>query len=307
MNRFVKIISAAAISAAMLASLSSCTLFSTMRENAEKAAQQVIFDTPEDGEAAQKLNAAINGALADAVEINEDISLSVGSPSLTKDGGDAGLLGEAANMLKKFIMASKPGSSSQIVTPENAKLLKEIDFASIPGFTLERNLATVSVTDEDGDEVLNDDGTVKTEQVIDDNTLKITVEFFETVENTASGSDAEPEYKTAGTRLIEEYFGELRSKTEVLEGAESVADYLIVGEYEIAYADCRIYAEINLETGRLTSYKLEKKMNVTASVTGVGALAEYGDMQLSFDATETTAYSFTYPEDIEAENATLPD
>lgn len=145
--------------------------------------------------------------------------------------------------------------------------------------------------------------TVAEEVVAEDTTTEAAAEETEaaTEEATAEETTAEAETVVEETTLIladdatiESVFGTLKDKETVLKNFENIKDYIVVSDYEIAYENCLITSDADLEAGVLNFVNFQKNMKVTAKAEGVGALAEYGEIEIVFTLTLNTNYEFTY-------------
>lgn len=77
---------------------------------------------------------------------------------------------------------------------------------------------------------------------------------------------------------------ELRNKDEILASDEfaKTAEYLKFNDYDVEYSGCKITATVNRLTNEITNLNYYKAANITASVTGAGTLADYGDLSVMF-------------------------
>ncbi len=307
MKKTFKTIISFALVALLVLSLSSCSIFEAMRQNALEAAQTTIYATPEEEQIIAEFNNLLAASKQEAVSINENVSYSTGTPDVLVGGEEAGLLDASAKQLKTFIMSAKPGSTSTTLETTEGTLLNAVNDAFVLDFTFTRNIASENVTNEKGENVTDDDGNNVTEQYISDNILHLTFNYFENqvIEN------AEPETNEDGTEIeettvlyatnetIEGVFGSLKDKEAVLANFESVKDYITVSDYSIEYTNCSITSDADLEEGRIDFINFTKNMKVTATATGVGALEQYGEFEVVFDLTQTTSYEFDYESELE--------
>lgn len=315
MKKSIKTVISFVLITLLALSFSSCSVFQSMRENALNAAQTTIYATPEKDQIISEYNTLLAASLKNATEIKENVSYSAGKPDVFKAGEEAGALDAAANQLKTFIMSAKPGSASNVIAADADSLLKALDEAAVLKFDFTRNIASENVTDAKGNEVTDDNDIVVTETRISDNVLHLTFNFFadeltvlgEGVTN-ENGEAAEEATTTiyADDVTIESVFGTLKDKETVLKNFENVKDYIVVSDYEIAYENCLITSDADLEEGRLNFVNFQKNMKVTAKAEGVGALAEYGEIEVVFNLTLNTSYEFSYAEATE-ENETAED
>lgn len=293
----------------LMLSLSSCTIFEAMRQNALEAAETTIYATPEDEKIISEFNALLASSKAKASEIKENISYSAGTPDVLKDGEEAGVLDSAANQLKNFIMSANPGSTSRTIEKDATdSLLNTINEAAVLKYDATRNLATVNITDEDGKEVYDEEGNVMTEQVISDNILHLTFNYFadeivppapgaEPVTDAEGNAVEETTVIYADDATIESVFGTLKDKEAVLKNFENIKDYITVSDYEIKYNNCLISSDANIETGEVSFVNFQKNMTVTAKAEGVGSLASYGEIEIVFTLTQNINYEFSYAEE----------
>lgn len=286
--------------AAVCVSLSSCNVFRTMRENAGRASMIEIIESPDDAEAAKTFREILDVSAGQADAIHENVSYRAGNPSIQKDGEDAGLLDDAAKQIRDLIMEGKPGSSSEDLTADDLHLLKTFDPAGAKDIIVDRNYDNVKVTDDKGNETVDENGEVITERVVGDNILHLTMEYFTTVvTETKTNDEGETEDVTEivpdDSAVLNDVFGGEADKAVVLEAFDAVADYVKVNDYTISYTDSRVTSDLSLDESIVTFVKFEKNMTVTALVTCLGQLAEYGDVTVTFPLTKTTEYSFSYP------------
>lgn len=293
--------------ALLVLSFSSCSIFQAMRENAMNADKIVIHDSPEAEKLITQFNEMLAASKAEAIEIKENIGYSAGTPEVLKDGSEAGILDSAAGQLKNFIMSANPGSQSNVIEKDASSLLNALDEAFVLNYTFSRNMVTENVTDAEGAEVTDADGNIVTEDRISDNCLHLTFEFFDvtaadgTEYETNENGEVEEETTVvfAEDATIEAVFGTLKDKADVLKNFENVKDYITVSDYEVDYNKCTITSDADLETGRLSFVRFQKEMTVTAQAEGVGALSEYGKLEVVFNLTQTVTYEFTYEEEAE--------
>ncbi len=145
------------------------------------------------------------------------------------------------------------------------------------------------------------DETVADETVAEETTAEETTAEETTVEETTAEETVAEETTTEETTriyaddaTIESIFGSLKDKEAVKAEFDCVKDYLVLNDYSIEYTDCSVKSEMDLENEQLSFVEFTKNMVVTASVTGVGSLAEYGELTVTFNLTQTTNYSFDY-------------
>ncbi len=310
MKKSIKTVISFVLITLLALSFSSCSIFQSMRENAQNAAQITILETPEKGKIISEYNALLENSLKEATEIKENISYSAGQPDVFKAGEEAGVLDAAANQLKTFIMSANPGSASTVLEDGADSLLKSLKKASVLEFDFSRNIASENVTDDKGNEVADEEGNVITETRISDNILHLTFNFFKeeaiasdeevTDENGEAVEETTVVY--ANKKTIESVFGSLKDKETVLKNFEVVKDYITVSDYKISYENCLITSDADLEAGVLNFVNFQKNMKVTAKAQCVGALAEYGEIEVVFNLTLNTNYEFNY-EEAEAETA----
>lgn len=299
----------------LVLSFSSCTIFENMRQNALEASQTTIYATPEDAKIIAEYNEILDASVQKAVSIKENISYSAGTPNVLKDGEEAGILDAASKQLKNFIMSANPGSAEYWVkgAPEgedteyetkelSASLIKNTDETAVLGFDFSRNIATENVTDDKGNNITEEDGNPVVVEKISDNILHLTLNYFDVTaldgteyETTADGQvEEETTVVYAENATIESIFGTNKDKEAVLKNFESIKDYITVSDYDIAYKNCYVTTDADLENETVSFINFQKNMTVTAKAEGVGALASYGEIEVTFDLTMTTYYEFTY-------------
>lgn len=301
MKRTVRCLVACILIAALCASLCSCNVFKTMRENAERASLIQIAETPDDAEAIRLLRELIGECGEIGATVRENISYKADNPHIyTADGEEAGLLDDAARQLRDLIMANNPGSTGEELAPGELRLMEHLDATGALDVRVERNYNDEKITDEKGNYVADEDGNIVTEKIISDNVLHFTIDYYSTeVTEQITKDDGTTEDVTetvpADDTTIESVFGEPADKEAVLAAFEAVADYVTVSDYEIAYTNCLIRSDVDLDESLVSFVRFEKHMTVTATAACVGKLAEYGEVTVTFPLTKTIEYSFDYP------------
>lgn len=310
MKKILKTSTAVIVTVSMVLSLSSCSLFRTMRENAEKAAQIEILDSPEEENILSSYNKIESEAVINASEIKENISYSAGTPEITKDGEKAGILAASAKQLKKLIMDGKPGKSSRVLeNGAEGTLLGVIAPTSVFESFCDRNISRENATDEKGNERADENGNVITVERVSDNTAHFRFEYFD-IKNSDGSDFVEPENKNEiqeeSTKVIysddneiKAVFGEDEDKQVVLDNFDCISDFIKIKNYDIEYKKCTVSADADLRTGEMFFVKYDKNMTVTVEAEGVGELSSYGDLQIVLDVTKTVNYEFSYPEETE--------
>ena len=300
MKRIIRNLLAVLLIAALCLSLCSCNVFRTMRENAEKASQIQIADTPDDGEAIALLQKIIADSAGIAEEITESVSYDAGNPDVFSGDAEAGLLDAAAKQLRSLIMENRPGSAEAKLTAEDLRLLTKLDAKGALDVAVDRNYGDEKVTDEKGNYVADENGEIVTTKYVSDNVLHFTINYYETqvtdtVEKDDGTVEEHTEYVPADDATIAAVFGEPADKAAVLEAFDAVKDYVQVNDYSVAYTNCRIVADVSLDENIVTFVRFEKHMTVTAQATCLGKLADYGDVTVVFPLTKNIGYSFSYP------------
>lgn len=279
---------------------SSCGVFKSMRENAEKAKNIEIMETPDDDTALKYLNEYMKSSVEEALSATESISYSADDVQiLDKNGEKAGLLADSAKQLRNFIMAGKPGASDRDVTADDMGLMQTLDKAGILNFEITRTMASEQVTDEKENPVAGEDGAVLTTQYIADNILHLVLSYFDTkVTETKTNEDGSVEETTeivpADDEAIRKVFGEDADKEAVLAAFDCVKDYVELKDYTVSYNDCRISSDLDLVENVANFVRFEKNMIVTANVAGAGVLADYGELTVTMKLRKTANYSFTF-------------
>lgn len=286
-------------------SLSSCSLFKTMREYSKKASEIEILPSPEDAGLYAAFNTALDNSVAQAVKMDSSTSYNVKDTKAENETGSAELFSKASGTLNKLILANAPGAQSATAEPASltGTLLEKFDVASALSYKTSRNTANESVTDEKGEEVTNENGEVLKETVIKDNLATVEFLFYNDTVTEEAHTDEEgndvaevTERSFASDADIETVFGSPANKEAVLAEFDAVKDYVKVNDYSFTYDTCKVTAEMDLTAETVSSVSFEKVMLVTASVTGLGALENCGDMTVTFRLIKTDAYSFTFTE-----------
>ena len=301
MKQRIRTLIALVLAVGMCLSLCSCNVFRTMRENAERASQIKIMETPDETEAIALLQQMTKDSAAAATEVKETASYKADTPHIYgADGEEAGLLDDAAKQLRDLIMANKPGRTEEALASGELRMLERLDAAGALKVIVDRNYNDEKVTDEKGNYVAGEDGEIVTEKKLADNILHFTINYYDTNvtgQNTKDDGTTEDitEYVPADEATIDSVFGEPAEKEAVLAAFEAAADYISLSDYTVDYTNCQIKADVDPDENIVTSVRFEKHMTVTAQASCVGALAAYGDVTVTFPLTKTIEYSFTYP------------
>lgn len=291
------------LAAALLLPLTGCRMLNSIRELALKNANLVILDTPEELSPAGLYLTALDNALAAADSIEEQVSFSVSSPRVIADENAPALLGEAAKQLADLIMGQDPapGSAKRTLTAADAAdtLLRLPADLEPPTVLTERNTVSTPATDDRGNALQDENGNAINETKVSDNLLKLTYGFYTDEPTGETDENGDPVTKRVGAdpKLIERVFGPERDRGAVLARLEPLKDYLQIRGYTVDYTetDSAVKCEIDLAENRLNDAAFHRGMTVTAEVTGVGALAAYGDFTVEFRLSEDTVYTAYYP------------
>ena len=300
MKKALRNITVILLIATMCLSLCSCNVFKTMRENAERASMIEIVETPDDEEAIRTLQEIVHASAGIAEEMKENVSYDAGNPDILSGDGEAGLLDASAKQLRSLIMEGKPGKTEETLSPDDLRLLEKLDAHGALNVTVDRNYTEEKVTDEKGNYVADENGEIVTEKKVADNILHITIDYYDTKvtgqnEKDDGATEDITEYVPADEATIADVFGEPADKAAVLAAFDATADYVSVSGYDLAYTNCRIVADVNLDEGIVGFVRFEKHMTVTAQAACQGKLADYGDVTVVFPLTKNIEYSFSYP------------
>lgn len=306
MKKIVRTSVSILLAAGMIYSLSSCTLFSSIRKRVEEANNTTLAATPEENEVVNRFNSLLKNSAERAEKINEKTEYKFNGMKITKaDGSDADALGKSAGILKKLVAEKKPGKSEKEITDKNISdtLLADVEADMLLDYEFSRNTRTVDVTEENGKEVSNENGENVTEIKITDNILKTVFKYFKDVKDENGTTQMPEEGETAAeptTRIfaddsvIKDVFGENADKEAVLAHFDCIKNYVTVVDYEIKNGSCQIRSDIDLVASDLSDIEFSQPMTVTAQVKGVGALEKYGDLTVTVELEKKVSYSFTY-------------
>ncbi len=306
MKKFVMTAASVFLAAGMVCSLSSCTLFSSVRKRVEEANNTTLAETPEESEIVSHFNGLLKNSVERAGKINEKKEYNLNGLNIKKaDGSDADALGKSAGMLRKLVAEKNPGKTERELTDKNIPdtLLADVESDLLLDYEYSRNTRTVNVTEENGKGVSNENGENVTEIKITDNILKTVFKYFKDVED-ENGTTQEPaEAETAAeptTRIfaddetIKAVFGEQADKEAVLAYFDCIKNYITVVDYEIQNGSCQIRSDIDLAESDLSDIEFSQPMTVTAHVKGTGELEKYGDLTVTVEVEKKVSYSFTY-------------
>ncbi|MBQ7639317.1 MAG: hypothetical protein IJS90_10495 [Clostridia bacterium] len=302
MKKIIRPTAFCALCVLLITSLSSCSMIKNVKERARLASQLVIIDSPEDDELAEEFALALKGGLEKCVDITERVSYKINTPDVQSEDGSASILDKTAGILKNMITENSPGSSERTLKASEAgdTLLKNIDEADVLSASSSRHIRSEAVTDENGKEIKDEDGSVLRLDVVSDNILTFTFDFFTENKYTETNENGEERELTeivpADAAVIEKYFGPAYDKNAVLSKFDVIKDYLQVGDYNIGYTDSRITAETDMDADELLNVSYVRNFKITADVSGIGQLEHLGDFTVTFTGSETTGYEFNYPQ-----------
>ena len=303
MNKLLKTGVSLLLCGGMALSLSACSVIRNIKENAAREDAVAILPSPADREAVAAYNAALANALTCDGEVDVSVRFRVRNAKAESDGENAELelLDAAAKQLTSLIMANDPGAADETIplSQTAGTLLVPLDDSSVLDLSVDRNYTSEKVTDEKGNEQKDENGEAVTERFVSDNRLELTFRYYrdtvvrgETTDADGNTEEAVTDRSFADDGTVETVFGEKRDKEAILAEFDCVKDYLQVNDYTVAYTDCTVKSEIDLDLNLPDSVTFSKNMTVTAEVTGRGSLAALGDFRVTFDVGEETRYVF---------------
>jgi hypothetical protein len=288
--------------AALALSLTGCGMLKTIRDNARLASEREILDTPAEEALPELFNTAVKNAVEAGVKVDETVSLNIGKPNVepAAENEAAEILRKSANALKNLIVMDGPGSGEREL--KNAELgdtlLGSVDPAAVQSASGAREEAKSAVTDEDGEPVTDEQGNQVYEYTVVNNFVTVTLALHGTetaVETDENGEEKETvTVLPADAAMVEKVYGTAVEKEEVLRQFEKLAAYLRLNDYDIVYKECTVTALVDMDASVAHTVKYVKNFTVTASVTGVGAFADMGDMTVTFDGKWEADYAFDF-------------
>lgn len=92
---------------------------------------------------------------------------------------------------------------------------------------------------------------------------------------------------------------DLRDKDDILNSEEfaKTSAYLKLNDYDVVYEGCTITATVNRFTDELTNVYYYKAANVTADMTGLDTLENYGDVSVMFTLEDKANFDITWTSD----------
>ena len=121
--------------------------------------------------------------------------------------------------------------------------------------------------------------------------------------NTAVCAQKSDDYKLI-IKLAEDYTPEVGSgvgaafsfpnKEEIMGELSKMDEYLKVNDYSVTYSDCSIDCVADRATDEISSAVYTCKATVTASVTGVGTMANVGTTEVKMSITKTATYNLNW-------------
>lgn len=190
-------------------------------------------------------------------------------------------------------------TSENVTNEEGESIAYEEDVPKYE-FDMDGNeLKDQPVTDEDGSQVYYENGDIMSRTFVCDNKMKATLSFL-----------AQPEEETAAIRfadsaVINKYFTNTVDKEYVLSELAKVNTAVSVSDYTVAYRDCTISFNIDMETEQVLSATYTKTAFVTFDAEGVNSFADLGAFKICFNFTDTVTVTFDYA--AEAEGETVAD
>ena len=307
MKKTIRTATSILLAAGMIYSLSSCSLFSSIRKRVEEANNTTLAATPEEDDVVSHFNGLLKSSVERSDKITEKTEYKLNGLNIKKaDGSDAEALGKSAGILKKMVAEKKPGKAEREITDKNVTdtLLADVEADLLLDSEFSRNTRVVDVTEENGKEVSNENGEAVTEIKITDNILKTVFKYFKDVKDENGTTETPEEGETAvepTTRIfadddvIKQVFGEQADKEAVLAHFDCIKNYVTVVDYEIKNGSCQISSDVDLVASDLADISFSQQMTVTAHVKGVGELEKYGDLTVTVELEKLVSYSFAYP------------
>lgn len=155
--------------------------------------------------------------------------------------------------------------------------------------------AEVPVTDEEGSQVYYENGDIMSKTFVCDNKMKATLSFL------AKAEEETAAIQFADSAVINKYFTNTVDKEYVLSELAKVNTAVAVSDYTVAYRDCTISFNIDMETEQILSATYTKTAFVTFDAEGVNSFADLGAFKICFNFTDTVTVTFDY--EAEDENA----
>ncbi len=160
--------------------------------------------------------------------------------------------------------------------------------------------AEVPVTDEEGSQVYYENGDIKSKTFVCDNKMRATLSFL------AQPAEETTAIQFADAAVINKYFTNTVDKEYVLSELAKVNTAVAVSDYTVAYRDCTVAFEIDMETEQVLSATYTKNAFVTFEAKGEGSFADLGEFKLCFNFTDTVTCTFDYAAE-EADEETTAD
>ncbi|MBE6716061.1 MAG: hypothetical protein E7573_03985 [Ruminococcaceae bacterium] len=145
----------------------------------------------------------------------------------------------------------------------------------------------------------------ETTETVEETTEAAAEETTVSEEETAEEETAEPETVIvyADDADIENVFGSLKNKEDVIKNFDNIKDYIKVLDYSVEYEACKVTADADISEETVSFINFEKNMKVTVKAEGVGSLASYGEIEIVFTLSKSVNYEFTYPVEEDVVNA----
>ena len=292
----------AALIVCLALGFSGCGMLKTIRDNARIASERAILDTPAPEALPGLFNDALENAVDSGVKVEETVTLSIGRPRVepAEETDAAAVFSKTANALKDLIVMESPGSSARELANGELgdTLLAPVNAAQVKLAEAARTEAKSPVLDADGEPVTDAEGNQTYESVISNNYATVKLSFHETetsVETDENGEEKETvTVIPADAAVVNSVFGAAAEREAVLAEFSKLAAYLRVNDYETVYNECTVTALIDMDENLSHSVNYVKNFTVTASVTGVGAFADMGDMTVTFDGKWEADYVFEF-------------
>ena len=319
MKKIVALSVATLLIFAMMFNLVACT-GNTDPDTEESTTAFVRMETVSEENVVAYVNFIIEKSNAQTPVINVSESFAVDAPRAFAEGENKGVetLGDTLGFIKTYLMN---GFSAPAPVFDTMFTVDEADVASVVNYDIytARNWTSENVTDEEGESiayeedvpkyqfdedgneltdmpVTNEDGEqeyyengdIMAKSYVCDNKLKVTVSFLK---NPAAEGEEEV---FADAETINKYFPNTVDKDYVLTELAKVNTAVTVSDYSVAYRDCTIFFEVDMETEQILNATLTKNVLVTFDAMGQGSFADLGNFNIDFNFRDTVNLTFDY-------------
>lgn len=292
MKKFTVVFCAIVLIAGILFSASGCSVFQkeTTTESTTKPDKQELANSPE------PLAAYYDEMIAKAFSVRPAVSvertLDVKDVDVMKRGAEERddsldtfktALNQAKNLILTKVKKVEIDPNKTEYGDEISGILHDI---ALRGTSDVKKIAFAETTEKDAN---------TGEESVIVNQSKIVIDLADVPYPAAEGTKIARLYKTVDI-------------DKALKEFEKVNDYIKVGaaeDFKFTYNGCTVTFEVDRKEDQVTSVVLTKNVTVVAPATGVGALSDYGEVDVHFKFVDTMKFTFDWTDPNAVEETTV--